>query len=77
MNFEKFLEELALLFSVKREELNSDFPLDPKAHWDSLTIISTMALMDDHFQIEISGKQMRSCSTIGDLLKFIENNKTS
>jgi acyl carrier protein len=75
VNFEAFLQELAPLFSVERERLTEDFVLDPNTNWDSLTIISMMALMDDHFAVEISGEQLRRCSSIGDVLKLIEQNK--
>ena len=72
VNFEPFFEELAALFLVDREELTDDFLLDPSTNWDSLAIISMMALMDDHFELEISGEQLRGCSTIGDVLKLIK-----
>ena len=72
MNFEPFLQELAPLFSVDREHLTEDFRLDPETNWDSLTIISMMALMDDYFEIEITGEQLRGCSTIGDVLRLIK-----
>ena len=75
MNFEAFLQELAPLFSMEHEKLTEDFALDPNTNWDSLTIISMMALMDDHFEVEISGEQLRRCSSIGDVLKLIEQNK--
>ncbi len=71
MNFEPFLQELASLFSVDRGQLTEGFRLDPNTNWDSLTIISMMALMDDHFEIEVTGDQLRGCSTIGDVLKLI------
>ncbi len=72
VNFEPFLQELAPLFSVDREQLTEDFPLDPNTNWDSLTIISMMALMDDHFEVEVSGEQLRGCASIGDILKLIK-----
>jgi acyl carrier protein len=75
VDFEDFLKELAPLLSVERKELTEDFALDPNTNWDSLTIISMMALMDDHFEVEISGEQLRRCSSIGDVLKLIEQSK--
>jgi|GEM_PF-1303313 len=75
VNLEAFLQELAPLFSIEREELTDDFALDPNTNWDSLTIISMMALMDDHFEVEISGEQLRRCSSIGDVLKLLEQSK--
>ena len=75
MNFEDFLQELAPLLSVERKDLTEHFALDPNTNWDSLTIISMMALMDDHFEVEISGEQLRRCSSIGDVLKLIEQSK--
>ena len=75
MDFEPFLKELASLFSVPPEELTEDFRLDPNTNWDSLTIISMMALMDDHFEVEVSGEQLRRCVSVGDVLRLIELSK--
>jgi acyl carrier protein len=72
MDFEPFLNDLAELFSVTREDLTDDFKLDANTNWDSLTIISMMALMDDHFRVEISGEKLRACSSLGQVLILIK-----
>ena len=72
MDFEPFLNDLAELFSVTREDLTDDFKLDANTNWDSLTIISMMALMDDHFRVEISGEKLRACSSLGQVLVLIK-----
>ena len=72
MDFEPFLKDLAELFSVARKDLTDDFKLDANTNWDSLTIISMMALMDDHFRVEISGEKLRACSSLGQVLVLIK-----
>ncbi len=71
MDFEPFLKDLTELFSVNRTDLTDDFKLDASTNWDSLTIISMMALMDDHFRVEISGEKLRACSSLGQVLELI------
>jgi len=40
--------------------------------WDSLAVISTIALIDDHFGVMISGQSISECSSISDLLTLIK-----
>ncbi len=77
MDLEPFLKDLAELFSVAREDLTDDFKLDANTNWDSLTIISMMALMDDHFRVEISGEKLRACSSLGQVLNIIKETRST
>jgi len=77
MDFEPFLSDLAQLFSVEIGELTDEFVLDTNKNFDSLAIISMMALMDDHFGCEISGEELRNCKNLGQVLRIIESSKES
>jgi acyl carrier protein len=75
MDFEPFLKELADLFSVNSEDLTEDFQLDVNTNWDSLTIISMIALMDDHFRVEVSGEKLRQCTSLGQVIRLIKESR--
>ena len=71
MNFEPFLIDFAEIFHVKADQLTEDFPLS-KIEWDSLGIIQTLALVDEHFNISIDGSRLAKCERFGDVLKSIK-----
>lgn len=74
-DFRPFLSELAVLLEVSEEELTPDYRLQTNPKWDSLTVISVMALVDDHFSKELSGTKLRDCVTLGQLLDLIQASK--
>lgn len=37
--------------------------------WDSLAIVSTIALLDEH-GVEVTGQQLAACVTVADVLKL-------
>jgi acyl carrier protein len=39
--------------------------------WDSLAVLSFMAMLDEQFQVAVSGKQIAACETVDDLAKFV------
>lgn len=72
MDIESFLNDMAELFSVNRKDLTDDFQLDVNTNWDSLTIISMIALMDDHFRVEVSGEKLRQCKSLGQVIDLVK-----
>lgn len=77
MDFEPFVKDLAELFSVNVEDLTLDFQLDVNTNWDSLTIISMIALMDDHFRVEVSGEKLRQCTSLGQVIRLIKESQSA
>jgi len=39
--------------------------------WDSLAVLSFMAMLDEQFQRIVSGKEIAACDTVDDLAKFV------
>tara|TARA_B100000886_G_scaffold339163_1_gene303814 strand:- start:6206 stop:6445 length:240 start_codon:yes stop_codon:yes gene_type:complete len=39
--------------------------------WDSLALISCIALADEHFNVTLSGKELSNLKTTGDILNLI------
>jgi acyl carrier protein len=69
-----FLFELAELLEVEITELRTSYQLEENENWDSLALISIMAMVDEHFNISISTESLRKCSVLGDLIKLVDKN---
>ena len=67
---EEFFSGMSEILEVERvDELT---PLEnDDVDWDSLAIISTIALVDTIYAKSISGSDLENCQTVGDLLKLI------
>jgi acyl carrier protein len=69
---EVFLRDLAKLLGVDRQALTEDLPLT-EDNWDSMALISGIALIDKHFNVTVSGDELRACQSSGDLLGVVQS----
>jgi acyl carrier protein len=71
-----FYKELADILEINVDKINPDFDLNcAKAPWDSLAIVSTIALANDHFNILLSGQDLINCKIVKDIETLITNSK--
>ncbi len=69
----EFYEGMAEIFEIEVSSISSEFELhSSEAAWDSLAIVSTIALADDCFNVMLEGKSLGECKTIADIEKLIE-----
>jgi acyl carrier protein len=69
----EFYEGMAEIFEIEVSAISSGFELHSgEAAWDSLAIVSTIALVDDCFGVMLEGKALGDCQTIADIEKLIE-----
>tara|TARA_B100001989_G_C24498535_1_gene443527 strand:- start:999 stop:1244 length:246 start_codon:yes stop_codon:yes gene_type:complete len=68
-----FFEEFSSLIGVERSSISNNSKLD-ELEWDSMALISTMALIDEIFDTVISGDKLTECITIGDILALVKPN---
>ena len=61
-----FYNGLADIFEVPPAEIGPDFDLATH-NWDSLAVISSLALIDECFGILVSGSRLARCGTVADL----------
>jgi acyl carrier protein len=74
----EFYEGLAEIFEIDISKISQTFQLDSgEAAWDSLAIVSTIALVDDCFNVMLDGKSLGECQTIGDIERLIESVRKS
>ena len=65
-----FLESLADALELPPQSLSKETELDSIA-WDSLAIISCIALADEHFGITLSGEEINQARNIQQIIDLI------
>ena len=71
---ESFYERLAEAIDI--ESVNDDMVLEELDEWDSLTILSVIALMDTDYGITLYADQLKKLKTVGELKDFVIKSKT-
>ena len=66
-----FYEGLAEIFEVDAATINSATELAP-LNWDSLAIVSTIALVDETHHKMLEGAALARCQTVGDIEALID-----
>lgn len=65
-----FYAGLAEIFEVSDAEINAEFDLVSHT-WDSLAIVSTIALIDECYNQMVDGRALFNCVTVGDIEALI------
>lgn len=68
-----FYDGIAEILEVEPKVISPDFSLhSADAAWDSLAIVSTIALVDDCFNLMLDGQALAACETVADIEGLIE-----
>lgn len=65
----KFYEGMAEILEMDPADVNAEFELGEV--WDSLAIVSTIALIDELYDCSVSADQLGECTTVGEVEKLI------
>ena len=76
MTIKEFLLSLDDLLQVEPGTVKGFEDLDSLESWDSLAIISFMALVDEHFGVGLQAKQIAECKTVADLMGLLGDHIT-
>lgn len=71
---EDFYEGLAEILEVEVDEIGADTELEEGA-WDSLAVVSTIALIDDVYDITVHPEKLSECKTVGDIEKLVASER--
>lgn len=69
-----FYEGLAEILEVEADEISPVTELEESV-WDSLAVVSTIALIDEEFNLQISADSLAECRTVGDIEALIRSAK--
>jgi acyl carrier protein len=70
-----FYEELAEILEIDVDQVTPDLRLEDTS-WDSLAVVSTIALIDEQFDEAVSADALTSCQTVGDIEQLISARAT-
>jgi len=69
----EFHKGIAEILEIDETAVNSATDLHAcDAEWDSLAVVSTIALIDDCFNVMLDGQSLTNCKTVGDIEAMIE-----
>lgn len=65
-----FRSGLAEILEVDAGELEDGFELGEL--WDSLAVVSTLALIDEVHDVSVSAEDLAECKTVGDIRQLVD-----
>lgn len=71
MTLERKMELIAEILDVDVESINPDTVLTDLDEWDSVAYLSFMAMMDEEFDKEIKGAEIKKFVTVQDALNVM------
>lgn len=72
MTNEKKIELIAEVMDVDPEKLTPETVLETMEEWDSIALISFIAMMDDEFEKIVKGSEIKEKKTVADLMAMME-----
>jgi len=69
---DEFYEGLAEILEIDVDQVKPELELE-EGSWDSLAVVSTIALIDDVYDITVHPNGLSDCKTVGDIEKLIES----
>ena len=73
---EKFLELFAEQFDeTDASEIQADTEFRKLEEWDSMVALMVIAMIDEEYNVKITGEDIRSSNTISDLMSLVESKK--
>ena len=72
MTREEKIEIIADILEVEPDEVQEDMVLEDFETWDSVAVLSVIAMRDEHFGKYPHASEIRSYIKVGDLMKNME-----
>lgn len=66
------LNKLEEIMELDEGILSEDTVLSDIEEWDSISVLSFVAMLDDEYGKNINSKDIKKCNTVGDLLAMME-----
>lgn len=69
---EGFRSGLADALEIEPSQLTSGYRLADSDMWDSMTVVTVIALIDEHYGKSVEGQALAECETVGDIETLVE-----
>ncbi len=77
MNVQQFLDKICDVLELEAGSLKGDEALDSLDNWDSLAVISFIALADEALGVIVDAEKLSSAQTVRDLLDLVPEQVTA
>ena len=74
MVFEKIKKILADQFDVEEDTITLDTSIQDDLGADSLDVVDLIMSLEDEFEFEVPDHELENIKTVGNLVKFVEDN---
>lgn len=72
MDFDAFTQNLAeAIDGLDAASLTADTPLATLPQWDSLAVLTTIAMCDMEYGVSLSATEIQGCATVGALHQLV------
>ncbi|OUS12184.1 acyl carrier protein [Nonlabens dokdonensis] len=76
MNIDDFINNFAEQFDeTEKSEFLQETTFRDLDEWDSMIALSIIGMVDEEYDIELTGDEIRAANTISDLFKIVSNKK--
>lgn len=70
---QKFLEQFKEVLEIENREIGLDDAFREFEEWDSLALLSVIAMIDDEYDVIIKGNQFKELQTLNQVIAFINS----
>lgn len=70
---QKFLEQFKEVLEIENREIGLDDAFRDLEEWDSLALLSVIAMIDDEYDVIIKGNQFKELQTLTQVIAFINS----
>lgn len=63
------------MLEINANEVIPDLPLKQLGCWDSISILSTVAIIEDLFHVSVTGEEVEQCEAFNDIILLIADRK--
>lgn len=71
MEIQKFVEQFADAIEVEVSQVSSDLIFKDHPQWDSMAVLSIIAMVDKNYSKIITGEDIENCKTVKELFEII------
>lgn len=70
MDLPSFIQQFADILAVPASGISAETDFRSLPEWDSLSVVSYIALVDESFHITVAPRQIAGCRTVADLYRL-------
>jgi len=75
MVFEKLSDIISEQLDIEKDKITMDLFISDDLGADSLDLVDILMSIEDEFDLEVPDEDVEKIKTVGDMVKYIEDNK--